>query len=144
MEALIVENDPLVRDQLKIALQQFPDVHVAVGTGYVTLNELRSRSFDCVFLGVDAAQHESLKLLSHLRAIDPSTQLFVVASASSCKDLAVDKAKYDVHAFLTVPLVPRELFAQLGRLFERRTERVERAAPARRPARAATAPARKR
>ncbi|MFN6145354.1 MAG: hypothetical protein ACK5AL_03230 [Planctomycetota bacterium] len=144
MEALIVDNDPLVRDQLKIALQQFPDVHVATGAGFATLNEVRSRTFDCVFLGVDAAQHESVSLLHHLREIDASAQLFVLGSAASCKDLAPEKAKFDVHGFLTVPLVPIELFAQLGRLFERRAERVERAAPARRAGRSASAPARKR
>lgn len=142
MEALIVENDPLVRDQLKVALQQFPDVHVATGAGYAAINELRSRSFDCVFLGIDAAQHESVKLLQHMRSIDKETQLFVLASANGCDELAAEKAKFGIHALLSTPLVPRELFAQLGRLFERRAERanrVERAAPPRRPGRPAGA-----
>lgn len=139
MEALIVENDPLVRDQLKVALQQFPDVHVATGAGYAAVNELRSRSFDCVFLGIDARQHESVKLLQHMRSIDKDTQLFVLASGNSCGELAAEKAKFGIHALLATPLVPRELFAQLGRLFERRANRVERAAPARRPTRPATA-----
>ena len=128
MEALIVDNDPLVRDQLKIALQQFPDVHVATGAGFATLNEVRSRTFDCVFLGVNAAQHESVSLLHHLREIDASAQLFVLGSAASCKDLAPEKAKFDVHGFLTVPLVPIELFAQLDvaphRFLDRRQVRV--------------------
>jgi DNA-binding response OmpR family regulator len=138
MEALIVENDPLVRDQLKVALQQFPDVHIATGVGYAAVNELRSRTFDCVFLGIDATQHESVKLLQHLRALDRDTPLFVLAAGDSGRELAAEKAKFGIHALLATPLAPRELFAQLGRLFTRlaeRAERAERPAPARRPAR---------
>ena len=144
MEALIVENDPLVRDQLKVALQQFPDVHVATGTGYAALNELRGRAFDCVFLGLDGEPHEAIKLLQHLRAIDKDAQLFVVAPAARCRDLSAEKTKFGIHALLSAPLVPRELFAQLGRLFERRAQRAEQAAPPRRAARPAAAAARKR
>jgi len=143
MEALIVENDPLVRDQLKVALQQFPDVHVATGTGYAALNELRGRAFDCVFLGLDGEPHEAIKLLQHLRAVETDAQLFVVAPADRCHDLSAEKTKFDIHAMLSTPLSPRELFALLGRLFERRAQRAERAAPPRRATRPAAA-ARKR
>jgi len=119
MEALLVERDPLLRDQIKVALQQFPEFTVTVGVGYAGINELRSRPFDCVILGVDPKQRDTVKLLRHLRSFDTTTQLFVVTAPGNVKDMAVDKAKYAIHSFVQAPLVPRELFGMLGRFVER-------------------------
>lgn len=123
MEALLVERDPLLRDQIKVALQQFPEFSVTVGVGYAGINELRSRPFDCVILGVDPKQRDTVKLLRHLRSFDTTTQLFVVTAPGNVKDMAVDKAKYAIHSFVQAPLVPRELFGMLGRFVERRAGR---------------------
>lgn len=123
MEALLVERDPLLRDQIKVALQQFPEFTVTVGVGYAGINELRGRPFDCVILGVDPKQRDTVKLLRHLRSFDTTTQLFVVTAPGNVKDMAVDKAKYAIHSFVQAPLVPRELFGMLGRFVERRAGR---------------------
>ena len=139
MEALLVERDPLLRDQIKVALQQFPEFTVTVGAGYAGINELRSRPFDCVFLGVDPKQKDTVKLLHHLRSFDTTTELFVVTAPGNVKDMAVDKAKYAIHSFVQAPLVLRELFGLLGRFVERRTERSN--SPLRRAPRGASAPA---
>ncbi|MBM4062180.1 MAG: response regulator transcription factor [Planctomycetes bacterium] len=123
MEVLLVEKDPLVRDHVKVGLQQFPEFHVTVGTGYAGVNEARSRHFDAVFLGVDPRQKDTTKLLHHLRSFDTSTELFVITAARNVADMAVDKSRYDVHSFLPTPIDPREFFRMLGRFLERRTER---------------------
>lgn len=123
MEVLLVEKDPLIRDQVKVALQQFPEFQVTVGAGHAGINELRSRAFDCVFLGVDPKQKDTVKLLHHLRSFDTTTELFVLTASRNVKDMAVDKSKYNVHTFVQTPIVVRELFALLGRFLERRTER---------------------
>lgn len=123
MEVLLVEKDPLIRDQVKVALQQFPEFQVIVGVGHAGINELRSRAFDCVFLGVDPKQKDTVKLLHHLRSFDTTTELFVLTASRNVKDMAVDKSKYNVHTFVQTPIVVRELFALLGRFLERRTER---------------------
>lgn len=123
MEVLLVEKDPLIRDQVKVGLQQFPEFQVTVGTGHAGINELRSRAFDCVFLGVDPKQKDTVKLLHHLRSFDTTTELFVLTASRNVKDMAVDKGKYNVHTFVQTPIVVRELFGLLGRFLERRTER---------------------
>jgi DNA-binding NtrC family response regulator len=135
MEVLLVEKDPLIRDQVKVALQQFPEFHVTVGTGHAGINELRSRTFDCVFLGVDPRQKDTVKLLHHLRSFDTGTELFVLTAPRNVKDMAVDKTKYNIHTFVQTPIVVRELFGLLGRFRERRAEK--QAAPSRKAARAA-------
>ncbi len=123
MEVLLVEKDPLVRDQVKVGLQQIPEFHVTVGAGYAGINEIRSKHFDCVFLGVDPRQKDTVKLLHHLRSFDTTTEVFVLTAPRNVRDMAVDKSKYNIHSFLQTPINVRELFGLLGRFLERRTER---------------------
>ncbi len=123
MEVLLVEKNPLVRDLVKVGLQQFPEFQVTVGVGYAGINEMRSKHFDCVFLGVEPKEKDTVKLLHHLRSFDTTTELFVMTGAQNVRDMAVDKAKYNVHTFLQTPIEVKEFFGLLGRFLERRTER---------------------
>ena len=123
MDILLVEKDALTRDHVKVGLQQFQDFHVLVGLGYRGINELRSQQFDCVFLGVDPRDKESMGLLQHLRTFDKTTELVVMTSPRSAKDLAAEKAKYDIHSFLQTPIHPKELFDFIGRFRERHAGR---------------------
>jgi DNA-binding NtrC family response regulator len=123
MEILLVEKDPLVRDQVKVGLQQFPEFTVTVGEGYQGINELRQRQFDCVFLGVDPRDKETVRLLHHMRSFDKTTELVVLTMGRSVKDLSGEKAKFNIHSFLQTPLDIREFFGFLGRFLERRTDR---------------------
>ncbi len=123
MEVLLVEKDPLVRDQVKVGLQQFSEFVVTVGQGHAGINEVRGRAFDCVFLGVDPREKDTVKLMHHLRSFDTSTELFVITATRNVKDMALDKSKYNIHSFLHKPIDCRELFGLLGRFLERRTDR---------------------
>ena len=68
MEILLVAEDRLVRDQVKVGLQQFPEFSVTTGEGYAAINEARQREFDCVFLGVDFAGTDGFRLLEQHEA----------------------------------------------------------------------------
>ena len=119
MEILLVEKDALTRDHLKVGLQQFPEFQITVGLGYRGINELRAQQFDCVFLGVDPRDQESMGQLQHLRSFNRTVELIVMTSPRNAKDMAADKAKYDIHSFLSTPIDPRELFEFIGRFLER-------------------------
>jgi len=123
MEVLLVEKDPLIRDQVKVGLQQFPEFKVTVGFGHSGVNQMYGRHFDCVFLGVDPRQKDTVKLLHTLRQIDASVELFVLTATRNLRDMGVDKGKYDIHTFLQTPLEMREFFGLLGRFLERHSER---------------------
>ena len=123
MEVLLVEKDPLVRDQVKVGLQQFSEFVVTVGKGHGGVSQARSKVFDCVFLGVDPRQKDTVKLLHYLRSFDKSIELFVLTSPRNVRDMAVDKSKFDIHSFVQTPIVVREFFGLLGRFLERRTDR---------------------
>ncbi len=128
MEVLLVEKDPLIRDQVKVGLQQFPEFHVTVGTGHAGINEMRGHHFDCVFLGVDPRQKDTVKLLHHMRSFDTTTEVFVLTAAKNVRDMAVDKSKYNIHSFVQTPIVVKELFGLIGRFVARRGDK-QNAAP---------------
>jgi DNA-binding NtrC family response regulator len=123
MDILLIEKDPLVRDQLKVGLQQFPEFQVTVGMGYRGINELRNQAFDGVFVGIDPKDKESSGLLQHLRSFDRTTELVVLAAPRSLKDMAADKGRFDIYTFLQTPIDPRELFEFIGRFRERHAGR---------------------
>lgn len=123
MEVLLITKDALVRDQLKVGLQQFPSVKVTVGSGYRGINELRSHTFDCVFLGVELLDQESMGMLMHLRSFDQTTELVALVPGREPKALANEKARYQIHSLLRTPLDCKELFSFLGRFIERHSGR---------------------
>jgi DNA-binding response OmpR family regulator len=123
MEVLLVEKDPLTRDMVKVGLQQFDEFHVTVGTGHAGVSEARGKVFDCVFLGVDPGEKDTMKLLQHLRSFDTATELFVLTDPRNVKDMAKLKSKYDIHSFVYAPIAVKEFFGLLGRFLERRTDR---------------------
>ena len=93
---------------------------VTVATGYRGVDELRSRAFDCVFLGVDPRDPNTNGLLQHLRSFDKQSEVIVVTKSRNVKDMAADKGRYDVQMFLPTPVDPATLFAFIGRFRERR------------------------
>ena len=128
MEVLLVEKDPLIRDLVKVGLQQFGEFQVTVGEGHTGVGEARSHRFDTVILGVDPADQDSMKLLQHLRSFETEADLFLLADAGNVKDLAATKGKFDVHSVVQTPIKPKDLFGMMSRYLERRGERGQPAA----------------
>ena len=124
MEILLVESDRYVRDQVKVGLQQFQDFNVTWGEGYAALNQLRQRGFDCVFLGIEANSEEGILLLDHMRSFDPTTELVVMTSSRQAKSMSGLKARYSIIGFIHTPIVVHDFFRFLGRIRERRMERI--------------------
>ena len=123
MEVLLVEKDPLVRDLVKVGLQQFEDFHVTVGVGHAGISQARAKQFDCVFLGADPREKDTMKLLKHLRSFDSTTELFVLSAPKNVKDMSAEKSQYDIHTFVQTPVAAKEFFALMSRFIERRTDR---------------------
>ncbi len=131
MEILLVERDHLVRDQVKVGLQQFPEFTVTWGEGYAAINELRQRDYDVVFLGMPEKLEEGIRLLEQLRSFDRTTELVVIATDRQSRDMANEKARSNITAFLHRPLSASDFFRMVARLLERRQEsEVTRAAAA--------------
>ena len=119
MNFLLIESDPLVRDHVKVGLQQFPDFHVTVGNGFGGINELHTQEFDCVFVGLDGGDVEAVRLLEHLRSLDKDVELVVLTQSRNSKAMMREKARLDIHSVLAKPLEPKDLFDFVGRFQDR-------------------------
>ncbi len=119
MDILLVESDRLIRDQLKVGLQQFPEFTVTWGESYPGINLARMSDFNYVFLGVHSQDHDGLRLLRHMRSFDQQTDVIVVASERAARDLAKDKTRLGIHAFLTTPIDVTDFFRLVSRLRSR-------------------------
>jgi DNA-binding response OmpR family regulator len=122
MEVLLVEKDRLVRDQIKVGLQQFAEFTVTWGEGYAAINELRQRPYDVVFVGCDNKDDECTRLLKHLRSFDRTTELIVVCGQRTARDLHGEKSKLNISGFVQTPINVLEFFRVVGRLRARRQE----------------------
>ncbi len=122
MDILLVEKERLVRDQVKVGLQQFPEFTITVGEGYAAINELRQRQFDCIFVGAEGKGPEGLRLLKHLRSFDRNTEVVVIANGRAAKDLATEKSRLNITSFLTTPIDATEFFRLVARLRARRQD----------------------
>ncbi|MHC5063655.1 MAG: response regulator [Planctomycetota bacterium] len=129
MDILLVERDRLIRDQVKVGLQQFPEFTVTTGEGHAGLNKLRSHSFDAIFLGIPPEGKDRLKLVEHLRSFDFNTDLVVMTEDKSVKDLAKVKSRFNVSSFLSTPISAVEFFRLVARIRERHLDSLEAAGP---------------
>ena len=123
MNILLVERDRLLRDQIKVGLQQFPGFQVTLGEGYSAINELRQVAYDCVFLGVPSSKDEGRRLLEHLRSFDRTTEVVVITTNRAAKDMAGEKGRLAISGFVHAPLDPHEFFRFIGRFRERRLQK---------------------
>lgn len=126
MDILLVCREKLIRDQVKVGLQQFPEFGVTVGEGYAALNQLRQRHYDCVFLSMDPDDAEGLRLLNHLRTFDRTTEVVPITTKRHARDLAGEKTRLNIAAFLHTPIQPDEFFRVVGRLRDRRIKSAHR------------------
>ena len=122
MEILLVEKDHLIRDQVKVGLQQFPEFHVTCVEGYGGMNALRQRAFDAVFLGVPDDAGEARRMFEHLRAIDRGVDLVCMVPERLAKDMAAEKPRFDIWSILAVPFDVTDFFRLVARLRERRQQ----------------------
>lgn len=117
-----MEKDRLVRDQIKVGLQQFSEFTVTWGEGYAAINELRQRPYDVVFIGCDSTEDECARLLKHLRSFDRTTEVIVVCGQRTGRDLHSEKSKMNISGFVHTPLNVLDFFRVVGRLRARRME----------------------
>ncbi|MEC8252057.1 MAG: hypothetical protein VYA51_11630 [Planctomycetota bacterium] len=128
MNVLLVVDDPLLRDLVKVGLEQFDGVRVTAGRGAAGVALARCRPYDCVFIGVEASAQRGAELLQQLRAFEQEAALFLLADARVAKELGRERSKFDVHTVVGTPLQAKDLFSSFARFLERRASSRERAA----------------
>lgn len=123
MEVFIIERNKLVRDRVKVGLQQFPEFEVTCGTGYAALEEVRQRDYQVVFVGIsELGNSEGMQILDQLRSLERQVEVVVVAAEGCVRELSKQKSAFSITAILTAPVDPTEFFRLVSRLRERQPE----------------------
>ena len=122
MDILLITSDKLLRDQVKVGLQQYPEFRVTCGESFPGINLVRTVDFDLVFLELGHNAQDSLLLAQHLRSFDKTTELVALADDQMTKDLGPHKQKHGITAFLSNPLDVTEFFRLISRIRSRREE----------------------
>jgi DNA-binding response OmpR family regulator len=122
MEILLITSENLLRDQVKVGLQQFPEFRVTCGESFPGVNLLRSVDFELVFVQLGETSQDALPLVQHLRSFDQNIELIALGEERMVKDLGREKQKHGINGFLTDPLDVTEFFRLIARLRSRRAD----------------------
>ncbi|HKE01307.1 MAG TPA: hypothetical protein VKE69_09880 [Planctomycetota bacterium] len=110
MEALVLIEDPAVRDVLLTGLQNVPGIHAESPAGFPDVDRARRRAYDAIFLDHDPNRGGSVERLTRLREIAPKAEIVVLAESRASKALTAEGTKLRIAAFLDTPLDVREFF----------------------------------
>jgi DNA-binding NtrC family response regulator len=116
LEILIIERDKVVRDQIKVGLENFRQFSVECAEGLSGVNRARRKTFDYVMLGINPQDPEGLELLKALRETCKETDVIIMTTHRQSKLMSADKARLNIFAFLGVPIEVREFFRVVARL----------------------------
>ena len=114
---LIVDDDPQIRDVLRIALGRAEMAVTEAGDGAEGLAKARSGRFDLIVLDIGLPERDGLAVCRALRATDDTPVLFLTA-----RDDEIDRVlgfELGGDDYVTKPFSPRELVARIKAILKR-------------------------
>ncbi len=119
MDVLILERDKLIRDQILVGLQNFPEFAVDLGEGFGGLNMTKQKDYHCVVIGTNLQDDNGMELVETFCQHEHESDLVLVTTTRRAKSHQSLRARYDVFSILYAPLDPREFFRLVARLRRR-------------------------
>ena len=109
MKLLVVDDEPHIRDMMRMTLESSGHEIVEAGTGEGALSLFGDgRGFDVVVLDQKMPGIDGLETLSRIKKLAPRTPVLMVTAFGSI-DLAVDAMKLGATDFLRKPMTPEAL-----------------------------------
>lgn len=123
-EVLIVEDDPEIRDLLRIHLQDLNCKITECGDGLSGLQEADNRTFDLIVLDLMLPKMGGLQVCQRLRAHQNFTPVLMLTAKSEEFDkvMGLESGADD---YLTKPFGIRELIARVKAIFRRAEIKIE-------------------
>ncbi len=114
---LIVDDDPQIRQVLRIAIKQAGFEFSEAGDGAEGLTKARSGRYDLIVLDIGLPEMDGLQVCRELRATDQTPVLFLTA-----RDDEIDRVlgfELGGDDYVTKPFSPRELVARIKAILKR-------------------------
>ena len=114
LRTLIVDDEPLARDRLKLLLHEEPDIEIVgeCGNGTRTIDFLRFNSVDLLFLDIQMPERSGLEVVEELGMLGMPATVFVTAY----HEHAVRAFEVEAIDYLTKPVEPQRLKLTLERV----------------------------
>jgi two-component system LytT family response regulator len=114
LHALVVDDEPLARERLKLLLHQERDVEVIAecGNGTEALAYLRSSALNLLFLDIQMPERSGLEVVEELGMLGMPATVFVTAY----QEHAVRAFEVEAIDYLTKPVEPHRLRLTLDRV----------------------------
>jgi DNA-binding response OmpR family regulator len=120
MKILVVEDAEILRNSLKLALQQFGYIVDTIGNGRIALNMILDGGYDLVILDIMLPEMDGFTILKTIRAKKNGVSVLIL----SAREEALDKVKgLDLGAddYLSKPFSIDELEARVRSIIRRRS-----------------------
>ncbi|MBL8694055.1 MAG: hypothetical protein JNJ88_08155 [Planctomycetes bacterium] len=119
MEALVLIEEPSIRDLVLVGLRNVPGIHAESPSGFPDVDRAKRRSYDAIFLDHEPNRGGAVERLERLREIAPQAEIVVVAEERVARLLANERARLRLAGFLTLPVDVSEFFRLATRLRKR-------------------------
>lgn len=124
MKALIIDDDPSIRDGLAQTLERRRHEVTTAGTGLDGLREFERGGYDLVFLDIKMPGIDGIETLKRLREADPDAVVILITGYPSI-DTVVHGFRQGAYDFLPKPFSSQEVRVITNRVEERRRLRFE-------------------
>src|SRR3984893_11366385 len=122
MRTLVVDDEKNIRRTMAMALESMDHEVVCVASGSEAFKELKSASFDAIFLDLKLYQENGLDVLEEILRLAPRTAVVVVTAFASI-ETAVEAMRRGAFDYLPKPCTPDQVRQLLERI--ERTKRLE-------------------
>jgi DNA-binding NarL/FixJ family response regulator len=117
IKVFITDDHPIVREGLKQALRETPDIAVSgeASNGEETLNDLRNHEVDIVLLDISLPGRSGLDILTQLRVAYPSLKVLILSTYPE-QQYAIRALKTGAAGYLTKESAPDELITAIRKV----------------------------
>jgi two-component system, NarL family, invasion response regulator UvrY len=124
IKVLIADDHPLLREGLKLILEETEDIRVAeeASDGEEVLDRLKNNSFDVMVLDINMPKKSGFEVLEELKARGNTIPVLILSTYSEDEyiDLAIKKG---AGGYLTKEQAPEKLIDAIRDLFKNKTVR---------------------
>jgi DNA-binding NtrC family response regulator len=114
---LVVEDDPVIRHYLEVALQEPYTQVTSVGDGQSAVDAINKKDYDLVFTDLKIPKLNGLQVLRHIKSNKPHINV-VIGTAYGTIDNAVEAMRLGATDYLTKPFQKQDLKKVLRKLID--------------------------
>ena len=120
LRVLFVDDEPAIRDVMKIELPRMGHDVVMCEDGYAAIKALEKQPFDVAIVDLRMPGLSGWDVIDHIKKVSPETEV-IISTGHGDMDAAIQGIRLRAYDFLRKPWKMVEISASLNRVAEKRT-----------------------